>query len=124
MPSMSPSAATIAAARTGQKSQSAALLAAESSGVSSRPSSAAPRTPRVIAATGRKTAAAMATPPTMLSGIVRRGSLISLAMIAVRMKPSQDQKKIAAPASTPSAPLLPRSGPSCAGSTACAAAPA
>ena len=44
-------------------------------------------------------------PPMIANGIVRRGSLTSDAMIAIRMKPSQLQKKIAAPASTPETPV-------------------
>ena len=77
----------------------------------------------MIAPTVRNTTAAMATPPTIPIGMARRGSLISLAMIAARMNPSHDQKKIAAPASNPSAPLSPRIGPRFAGSTAPTAAP-
>ena len=64
-----------------------------------------PKTPSVAAPTATNTTAAKATPPTMANGMVRRGSLISEAMMAVRMNPSQLQKKIAAPARTPGTPF-------------------
>ena len=120
---MSTRVATIAAASTTQNAQSAAFFPAASNGVSSAPTALAPRTPSVIAPTVRNTTAAIATPPTIPNGMARRGSLTSLAMIAARMNPSHDQKKIAAPASNPSGPLSPRIGPRFAGSTAPTAAP-
>ena len=48
--------------------------------------------------------AAKAMPPIIAKGIVRFGSLTSEAMMAMRMKPSQLQTKMAAPASTGSTP--------------------
>ena len=77
----------------------------------------------MIAPTVRNTTAAMATPPTIPIGMARRGSLTSLVMIAARMNPSHDQKKIAAPASNPSAPLSPTIVPRFAGFTTPTAAP-
>src|SRR5439155_7918563 len=93
--------------------------AAASIGVSCRPISSAPSTPRVIAPTPVNITAAIATPPTTATGIVLRESLTSPAMIAIRMKPSQVQKKIAAATATPRGPLSPKTGERWRTSTAC-----
>ena len=84
-----------------------ACVAALNTGTSSLPIDCEPSTPSVVAATARKTTAATAIPPTIAIGMVRRGFLISPAMMAVRMKPSQVQKNIAAPARTPKGPVSP-----------------
>src|SRR3989441_10254365 len=107
-PTSSLSDAVQAAARiTNPPQVPTACVAALKRGTSSLPIDSGPSTPRVVAATARKTTAATPIPPMIAIGIVRRGFLISPAMIAVRMKPSQVQKNIAAPASTPNGPLSP-----------------
>src|SRR5207244_11637460 len=70
-----------------------AFAATVNSGVSfgARPSEKpdGPRTASATAGTTRNTTAYSATPPTTAKGIVRRGSLTSEAMIALRIKTAQ-----------------------------------